>query len=93
MEKKKLQKKSHNAENCQRGPLGVFEHPFFCRIEKKLKGGGGHLELLKNICEKKSDKAEKNMYKKILVKGGTRIHVLLGGPQKVLKNQKQKKLH
>ena len=27
--------KSHSAEKCKRGPLGVFKHPFFCKIGKK----------------------------------------------------------
>ena len=36
-----------------------------------------------DICKKKSHKAEKNLHKKILVKGGTRTYVLLlGRPQK-----------
>ena len=25
---------SHSVEKCERGPLGVFEHPFFCKIGK-----------------------------------------------------------
>ena len=31
--------KSHSAKNVKGGTWGVFEHPFFCKIEKKLKGG------------------------------------------------------
>ena len=31
--------KSHGAEKCKRGdPLGFFEHPFCCKISKKLMG-------------------------------------------------------
>ena len=33
---------------------------------------GDPLETLKNICEKKSNKAEKDLHKKFLVMGGTR---------------------
>ena len=75
---------SHSAEKCKRGPLGVFEHPFHCKIEKKEEGLFGDL---KKICEKKSQKAEKTCTKKLLVMGGTRTHVLLlGRPQKSLIN-------
>ena len=60
------------------GTLGVFEHLFFCKIDKKMTGGP-----FGDFCEKKSHKAEKKLHKKILVKGGTRTHVLLlGRPQK-----------
>ena len=26
-------------KNVEGGPLGVFEHPLFCKIEKKMNGG------------------------------------------------------
>ena len=32
--RKNLSGKSHSAEKYKRGPSGVFEHPFFCKIEK-----------------------------------------------------------
>ena len=47
--------KSHSAENCKKkGPLGFFEHPFFCKIEKNE---GGPFGALKKFA-KKSHKAE-----------------------------------
>ena len=63
-------------KNVKEGPLEVFEHPFFCKIEKNEGGPFGDME---KICEKKSHKAEKTCTKNFLVKGGTRIHVLLLG--------------
>ena len=62
--------KSHSAEKCKRGPLGVFEHPLFCKIGKKLR--------------KKSLTKPKNLHKKFLVMGGTRTHVLLLGRRQKL---------
>ena len=43
-------------KNVKEGPLGVFEHPFFCKMEKNEGGPFGDIE---KICEKKSHKAEK----------------------------------
>ena len=37
---------------------------------------GGPFGDIKKICERKSLKAEKNLHEKILVKSGTRTHVL-----------------
>ena len=46
---------------------------------------GGPFGDIKKIAKKKSHKAEKNLHKKKLVKGGTRTHVLqLGRPQKAV---------
>ena len=42
--------KSHSAEKCKRGPLGVFEHPLFCNIGKNETGKP--LETFKKNCEK-----------------------------------------
>ena len=39
MEKKKLEKKSHNAEKLNVGLFGVFQHPFCRKTAKKFKGG------------------------------------------------------
>ena len=50
--RKKLEKKSHNAEKLEGGPFGVFQHPLSQNI-KKMKG-----EIL--IIGKKSHNAEKN---------------------------------
>ena len=66
------------------GPSGVFEHPFFCKIEKKIKRGpfGG----IKKICEKNVSQSRNNLHKN-LVKRWIRTHVLLlGRPQKSLIN-------
>ena len=69
-------------KNVKEGPLGVFEHPFFCKIEKIEGGPFGDIE---KICEKVS-KSRNNLHKKCLVKGGTRTHVLLlGRSLKILK--------
>ena len=56
------------------GSLEVFEHPFFCRIEKNE---GGPFADIEKICEKKVSRPKKTLHKKFLVKGGTRTHVLL----------------
>ena len=68
-------------KNVKRGPLEVFEHPFF---SKKEKNEGGPFGGIKKNCEK-SYNAEKTCTKNFLVMGGTRTHVLLlGRPQKSL---------
>ena len=54
-------------ENVKGRPLGVFEHPFFCKIGKNE--GGPFGDIIKT-CEKKYHKAEKNLHKKFLVKVG-----------------------
>ena len=67
-------------KNVEEGPLGVFEHPFFSKIEKNE---GGTLKRHLKKFAKKVSQAEKTCTKKFLVKGGTRTHVLLlGRPQK-----------
>ena len=72
--------KLHSAEKWKRGSLGVFKHPCFLQIRKKL--NGDHLETLKEF-GKKSLTKPKNLHKKFLVIGGTQTHVLLlGKPQK-----------
>ena len=48
-------------KNVKGGPLGVFKHPFFCKIEKNE---GGLFEYIKKIREK-SHKAEITCTKKI----------------------------
>ena len=68
--------KSHSAEKCRRGPLGVFEHPFFCKIGKNEAGPFGDI---KKICEKKSHQAKKNLHKKFLVISRTPTYLLLLG--------------
>ena len=40
-------------KNVKGGPLGVFEHPSFCKIEKNEGGPFGDIE---KICEKKVTK-------------------------------------
>ena len=52
--------KSHSAEKCKRGPLGVCEHPLFCNIGKNETGKP--LETFKKIA-KKFYQAEKNLQK------------------------------
>ena len=52
--------KSHSAENCKWGPLGVFEHPFFCNIEKKWRGTLWRHYLRRNV-------SRNNLHKKVLV--------------------------
>ena len=49
-------------KNVKGGPFGVFEHPFFCKMEKNEGGTCGDI---KTICEKKSHKAEITCTKKI----------------------------
>ena len=44
-------------KNVKGGPLGVFEHPFFCKIEKKMKGDP--LETFKKIAKKSLTKPKK----------------------------------
>ena len=55
-------------KNVKGGPLGVFEHPFFCKIERNEGGPSGDS---KKICEKSLTKPKKHA-QKILVMGGTR---------------------
>ena len=48
--------KSHSPKNVKEGPLGVFEHPFFCKIEKNEKGTlWRHKKIAKKVsqCRKK----------------------------------------
>ena len=67
-------------KNCKRGPLGGFEHPFLCKIEKILRVDP--LETLKKFAKKVSQSRKKPAQKN-LIKDGTRTHVLLlGRPQK-----------
>ena len=33
-----MKKKSHNAEKTERGHFGIFQHPFYRKTAKKLKG-------------------------------------------------------
>ena len=49
-------KKSHDAEKLKRGPFGIFKHPIYCEISKKLKGD----PLGKNKFSKKSLTMPKN---------------------------------
>ena len=37
--KKIFEKKYHNAEKTERGPFGIFEHPFSRETPKSLRGG------------------------------------------------------
>ena len=53
--------KSHSAEKCKRGPLEVFEHPFFYKIEKNE---GGPFEDIKKIREKSLTMPKKTCTKK-----------------------------
>ena len=59
--------KSHSADKCKRGHLGVFEHPFFGKMGKNEGGPSGDI---KKICEKKSHKAENKPAQKNLVMAG-----------------------
>ena len=54
-------------KNVKEDPLGVFEHPFFCKIEKNE---GGPFGDIKKICEKKSYKAEKTCTKNFWSRAG-----------------------
>ena len=66
--------KSHSADKCKRGHLGVFEHPFFGKMEKNEGGPSGDI---KKICEKSLTKSKTNLHKKNFGHGGTRTHVIL----------------
>ena len=86
--RKKLKKKSEKSPvSCivpkyvkGSGPLGVFEHPFFWKIEKTEGVPFGDIKKMR----KKVSQSRNNLHKKFLVKGGTRTHVLLlGRPQKI----------
>ena len=69
-------------KNVKGGSLGVFEHQFFCKIEKNEGALWRHLKNLR----KKSHEAEKPAQKNLAM-GWTRTHVLLlGRPQKSLIN-------
>ena len=70
-------------KNVKGGPLGVFQHPFFCKIEKKLKGT--LWRHLKN-CEKSLKKPKKHA-KKI---GQVRDSNPRSSAWQTSKNQKQK---
>ena len=49
--KTNFRKKSHNAEK-QRWTLGIFKHPFCCKISKKLKGGHfGEKKIVKKVSQ------------------------------------------
>ena len=68
-------------KNVKRGPLVVFEHPFFCKIEKNEGGPFGDFKKI----AKKVLQCRKKPAQKFLVMGGTRTHVLLlGSSQKSL---------
>ena len=63
--------------------MGIFEHPFCCKIQKIEGGPFGDIKM---IWEKKSHKAEITCTKK-LAKCKTRTHVLmLDRSQKILIN-------
>ena len=53
--------KSHSAKNLKEDPLGFFEHPFCCKIEKNR--GGTLWRHLKNM-RKKVSQSRNNMHKK-----------------------------
>ena len=53
--------KSHCTEKCKRGPLAVFQHPFFCKIGKKMKGGP--FGDIKKIAKKSLTKPKKSTQK------------------------------
>ena len=61
--------KSHSAKKVKGDPLGVFGHPFICKIEKKMKGKpfGDKTNLRKKVSTPKN-----TCTKKFLVMGGTR---------------------
>ena len=52
-------------KNVKEGPLEVFEHPFFCKIEKNE--GGNPFKTFKKFA-KKISQSRKNLHKKFLVK-------------------------
>ena len=58
--------KSRSAKNVQEGPLGVFEHPLFCKIEKNEGGPFGDIEKI----AKKSLTKPKNLQKNIWSRAG-----------------------
>ena len=60
-------------KNVKGGPLGVFEHTFFCKIEKNE---GDPLETLKKFAKKESP-SRKKPAQKIFGHGVTPTHVLL----------------
>ena len=67
-------------KNVEGGPLGVFEHPFSCKIGKNEEGTlwGYEKKLQKSIT-----KPKKVCTKKTFDQGWTRTYVLpLGRPQK-----------
>ena len=70
--------KSHSAEKCKKGPLGVFEHPSLCKIGKNE--GGTFWRHLKNL-RKKSHQAEKTCTKNF--GHGRDSNLLLGRHQKL----------
>ena len=73
--------KSHCAKKCKRVPLGVFQHPFFCKIGKNE--GWTLCRHLKKLRKKLSQSRKKSAQK--MDKGGTRTHVLpLGRRQKAV---------
>ena len=47
-------------KHVKEGPLGNFEHPFFCKIEKNE---GGPFGDIKKICEKVSQSRKKPAHK------------------------------
>ena len=49
-------------KNCKKGPLGGFEHPFLCKIGKKLRVDP--LETLKKFAKKSLTKPKKTGTKK-----------------------------
>ena len=53
-------------KNVKRGPLGVFEHPFFYKLETKLKGDP--LETFKKVA-KKVLQSQNNLHKKFFGPG------------------------
>ena len=64
--------------------MGVFEHPFICKIEKMK---GDSLETLKNL-RKKSHKAEETYTKKFWSWAGLEPVLLPGRLQKILQKLK-----
>ena len=61
------------------GTLGVFEHPFFCKIEKKE---GGTLRTHLKKFRKKDSQSRKNCPKNFWSWAGLEPVLLLGRPQK-----------
>ena len=54
--------KSHCTEKCKRAPLAVFQHPFFCKIGKKMKSGP--FRDIKKLRKKVSQSRKKSTQKK-----------------------------